>query len=92
MATFRRLTSGIMFVPRRGVPPLAPAGYEHDPGDPYVYLQILDPCDERVAELRKSSCCGQKTILYCNQYKKHIVRSECVACQGEIPFVILEGK
>jgi hypothetical protein len=66
-----------LIAPHRGRPPVAPEGYEPDPGDPYVFLIKLPPCEYREERLYKMPCCD--TIkLWCTKVNLPIKRIHCV--------------
>lgn len=74
---FRRLTADTICAPRRGSPPVAPDGYEPEPGDPYVFHIKLPPCEDREERIVKRPCCD-KLIIWCKLIDTPVTRWSCV--------------
>jgi len=79
---------GSLLAPARGQPPPAPAGYVQSRGNPYMFLPSLAVCEHRVLKEKKSSCCGDRTLEYCNLKNKHTTYLMCQECKH----MVLEGK
>jgi hypothetical protein len=65
-----------LIAPRRGKPPAAPSGYEPDPGDPYVFLIKLPPCDYREERIYKMPCCDV-IKMWCTKLDVPVKRIHC---------------
>ncbi len=77
----RETPAGSLIFPHRGKPPEAPAGYEKDYGDPYIFHPILEACDFRELIEVKSSCCPNGVPrIRCNQKESLVTRKICKEC------------
>jgi len=73
----RRINNETLIAPHRGPPPVAPDGYEPDPGDPYVFKIMLPPCEHREERLKRRPCCNV-IELWCLRHDVPIKRIHCV--------------
>lgn len=77
---FRLQSDGSLIAPARGASPAPPHGYILAPGEKYRYIPILVECDYREQQLKKSSCCGDKTLDYCTVNKTYTTYLMCQQC------------
>ena len=73
----KKINDTTLVAPHRGRPPVAPDGYEADPGDPFMFHIKLPVCVDREERIERRPCCT-KIISWCKFANVPTTRFACV--------------